>query len=612
MSYVSFLYHFIFLLLDYLFIGFLPVFFINTLVNKKINETIVYAITFSVPFVALLQILKVSLNLGTWQFNLTILLLNLSLIAIIIRKDKFKKLSQSLISIRISLLLGLLWGCLMWLLFYKAHFVNKNIYIDTFWNISIIQEFGRQFPPVFPLWQNTTQKFIYHFLPNIFFAGLISTTKISSFKIILECGTLLIWIMLGLILSQFSQKKQSICLALIGGFFAFCFSLSQYWSPLNAFVLHLSSAISNFFWGLPVFMGGIYLWLCNNLKRQQAFLKYNQVSYKHFILITLITLILLYTKGSSALALVILEFCSALTLLFLLFHRGIRRYSLVKIIYMGLMFLVSPLMLWYLSKFMIGNQTLSKGGQIVRSKFIGLSTDDFFISFLIINGFTCLLFYFLKKRKPVDYLLIGATGLNFFCYYYFTHHSYSEVYFIFNCVILNLYFLNYLGWFRIKQSIVPASLCIFLLGTLFFRTDFKLIPLLKFSETSRFVFDSNKYDTEEFSDLANIGKHINNNAWVLMPEANCKNLYLAAALGRRIFAQCPFEVQTENPQKNYDVQNNLIKTTNLSKTECDDILQKYQIEGVVIANPLLVQDNSCIGYYSATRANNYIFYDLKN
>jgi hypothetical protein len=98
--------------------------------------------------------------------------------------------------------------------------------------------------------------------------------------------------------------------------------------------------------------------------------------------------------------------------------------------------------------------------------------------------------------------------------------------------------------------------------------------------------------------------------WVMIPEANCSRGFYSAALGRRIFGECPVDEKGQNAPQVFADQMSFMKS-NVTREECSNILNRYNFKYVILTKRLNSDLRStCLRYADFIETKFYLFFKI--
>ncbi|MCB0420788.1 MAG: hypothetical protein KDD61_07315 [Bdellovibrionales bacterium] len=571
------------LLLINLVLGVIPCYYLLKYIGATKGITLAIAIGFSFFSVSIFHILALKL-VGTKPLFIFMTVFVVGLLISSIRK--FRNKSSEHMNLTGRALSGMVLGFFLWKMLARFHFKSGNVYRDTFWNLSLISELKKNFPPIYPMWYEAKGTFIYHYFADLYWAGLANFSNEDLFRVVLEFGPLYVWLCFGMILALAIPMKRYV----FGLAFAVFFSLllfTKTWTPIIGLALHLSGCTSTFFWGLPFLLSSVLFWSVIDKRRRRLSGTESSKLILYSFLIGLNTFVLTFFKGSSGFVLVTLEFSSLIHF----WIQKIRHQEKIKLksdfFYTSLGYAFSPCALLFVSKLMEGSSALLTQTEVVRDKLQGLEGATIFVPFIILFGISSFYLILLPRLRCVTTVIYGASLVNFVFYFLYTHHSYSEIYFIFNVFVLNIFFYISIYWKGLELK--KISIAVFLhtiLGLSFFLDYLTPYPVVKFMEFNRLIYDSKTYKDGEVEELRAFSRVLSNNSLVLVSGASCKIPFISASLESRVFAECLYSPDDALAEKRVGIQDRFALGSNMRPGECIEFLNKYPVTHVLLQNKL--------------------------
>ncbi len=518
-------------------------------------------------------------------------------------KNSFISL-RSVISNNVQrILTSALLATLSWSYFNVPSILKGNAYVDQVWNLALSQEFLRSIPPQYPMWKDASFHFIYHYVVNVYWAGVSATTGIEILDIIFKYSSLISWFYFILVLTLVARNKSTFQ-------FIFVFALSFFlfpnleWSPVRSYLLHISSCASNFLWGLPIFASFWTLWQVIAQKRFKD-LKKQKFTPLYIVPNFALTFALSFVKGTFGIAILVFEITFLIVKRKVLFDIIRTKGGALKIGIFALTSLALPMGVLLASKCMPGTAAIiTEGEQILRNKYSGMVNGSSVSLVIFLIAFVLLVSQAQKIRSIFTLSLPIFVAAHLSLYLLLTHATFSEYYFIFNIFILNMYILVSTSFDTLKKFIMPACLMV-LVFCIVYPGTFKVGSLISIPQIPISTIEAVKYTDSSYTTLAEIGLQVPENDWVWMPSTNCKNLKASAALNRRIFSECPY-LTTPQSTKNIEIENLL---TSGSTTQCAPLLRNFDVRYVILKRD---ESMKCIDTKFINQNSNYTLYEIKD
>lgn len=431
--------------------GVIPVLSLATLVGAK-NNIIIYSLGFAPVVIALANVLFVKSLLA---FIVLYIMLFLFFIHSVIKNgfDIYSSARENVVNIA----LGVAFGIGYWLYAFYPFTLNSSMYHDTIYNLAIISELKNNFPPIDSAWY-TGQARLYHFLTDLYFSGMSNISSLNVLRVV-EVGNLITcvftFIMLSFLFVRSKIKNILIFIAVV------VFQIASDWLPISALPGHLTGeAFSTFFWSLPIVIMLIFFWFdfydkyrMNHTQSLQGFVFFAVVSM-------LMVSVGFFSKVTIATILVGLEFYS-----FLRFVKERCIYTLSGCFYNFKMLSTYTFIPFsvILCAFIVSyfNADYSSGGM-----FFGLEIKDFqdFGSWNILWPFLAVYLFpisiLLLSRRFINSFklpLLFSSIFNFVLFFIFKHIGSSDIYFIFNAILLNALFIS---WSDVPKKLFMVILSI--------------------------------------------------------------------------------------------------------------------------------------------------------
>lgn len=405
--------------------GFLPLFLIlkSFKIESKLNT--ILSIGFIPVYFSIVNIILIAFNIE----NIMILKYLILIIPYIFVYKEIKSLfrlpnKNSLVNVFIpSIVVGFVFCNLV----FPDFFINKQLYPDVEFNLTLVQDLKSHFLPVDPNWK-TDKYLIYHFGGDIFIASLSNFLNLTIVQVY-KCGSIILSISIFLIIGYYAKKNvlENLIISLI----VLVFSFSNNWVVFNAFHSHISESGSTFFMSIPLFLACYVLWKTLDQDRFILSLK------KRILFSFILAFSIVFFKSTLIIIFILLEFISFIV--FVIKNRYLikdLKQFMLKILNFGIIPLFSFWALYLIS---------SKSGPM----FIGLEARDFhyfhswsiFFPLLMIFSTPLIFILFNFSATKINHItLLIVSILNLFIFLIVKHEGYSDLYFGFNIFLLNLLF----------------------------------------------------------------------------------------------------------------------------------------------------------------------------
>jgi len=540
------------------FVGIVPIYLILRKYHYSQEISIVIAIGYSPVIIAFLNILYISV----FKFNLYLNYLTIIIFYLWFfissynqHERKFKSIFLGFKNIIFPFCFSVTIGVLFWYLFKYENIKTGNIALDTLWNIAHVGELKNHFPPIDPHWF-TGQVFNYHYLTNLYFAGISNFINISALESLYSFASLFTTISIFIIISLISIR--SFILSILIFFILLLVNMAPGWTPFDSFYAHISYVSSTYFWSLPIFLSSIVIWIKFNEWRLIKFDKENLLFKDVFQIIIfwlVLTIVLVFSKGSHFAVIIFLEFFIFLKFSFTEKCWLIRnlKNKAIKL----LTFLLSPLIFILIIKNMFKDAVGYLNFGIEIRDFAFFNSWNILIPLFVTFNFTIIyVFISIKKKHKIPYEFLFAGFFNFLLFFIFRHEGYSDLYFIFNAFLSNLFLLILIKTSdqneikKLFEILISILATLFIVGMLNLFTNIKgvqIVDLEKSKEKSTYFqaynvmsyTDKTPHYFKYLPDLIKFRDKISKNALILVPQKvdykDVEGIFWASFLERRIW-----------------------------------------------------------------------------
>lgn len=417
-------------------VGFLPVFFLLLSFQIRTRNLFIISFALSPALVAVFNTINVVLGIqNTWLSYIIAGIINTMLIYILIRKKKIAIIYQVICKIKYRLFIGLLFGTAYWFLFFYPYYKIGLLDIDLGFNLSLISEFRNHFPPVVPFW-DTGGIMKYHYLTNMYFAGMINFTGLNIIQAVLKVGYLWNCIIIFIILSLVVRSR-----AIIACLIAFCcvlfLGVADSWPLMKSFHAHITGrTATTLFWSIPALLAAVYLWKQFDFKRNLISRGIGSVSWgnvlKVFLIILLAIFVLGFSKSTFLFLIISLEFISFIFFafknkLYLIVNLWIKKKELLS-------FTFIPIACFIFTRILSDKKSLLIPGIEMKDFYFFNSWNPIYP---LIAFYSIILIYYLlghNKKCIYPWIFMLAGFLNLVAYFLFVHSGGSDFYFGHNAV----------------------------------------------------------------------------------------------------------------------------------------------------------------------------------
>jgi hypothetical protein len=615
--------------------GFLPIFLILFYLKLDKVTSAIFSIGYAPVFISFINIIVVTLGIENsilkYSIPLTILALEIFLL-----KKKNISLHEILNVKKLikPFFIGILFGIGFWLVEFHIYEDQVKMYADVIWNLGFVNELKHHFPPVDPHWF-TGKIFIYHYLSNIYIAGISNFTGlnvVTTMKLVNFATAVSIFVILSLSVKAKSAFENLVLFVLV-----LFLNLSNRWINGYSLFSHISVwAASTFFWSLPVFITSIYFWMKLEEKRSE---------FNHVLLMILISfqvVILFFSKSSFLLVFIFLEFYAFIHKLTKVpFQRSDWFRESIKL---ALKYIYYPLFLIIILIVLpSGMDTLTPGFEIRDFQVFQSWNPLFpFISIFAVSIIILVLSYRFLKNFRWEFLF--ASFVNFVLFFILKHPGYSDCYFIYNAVFLIAFFLCYSDFSMKAVKFLTAYMLCGVILMCFSKIDVieGFTPLEYKTDLSNFLQPVDTLYLEEVEDCLALSEKLPDNCLIAAPKnADSRFFMYSALIGRRIWNENNLYVNStvneyslsetfqkkegfipgymkrkpliqdydtayskyinslkiedfpnlENSEKRYEIYNKFISVSQ-SDQECEELIRKYKWTHVIIRNDQLASINN--------------------
>ena len=512
-------------------IGFLPAFLISDLIKSiDTKAKIIFSLGFAPVLISIYNIINVLLNLEhSFMIYAIPVSIDIAVIIFSVLKRKTKTIEPSTNSRNLpGIITGFIFGISYWIISFYNCYKQGVLYPDITYNLGLVSELKLHFPPVDPHWFSG-QFLSYHYLTDLFIASISNFTRLDIIHS-MHCMNLFTSISIFILLSLFIENKhiERLIVFLATVFISFCYI----WPPIDSFYSHITGvSASTFFWSLPIFITSLYLWEYLNNNRFQIPLKYFS------IIVLLYLTFVFFAKGTLILVFVILEFLAFIKNELFSVRKYSKQYKL---------FIKNTL--YYLSYPLVCFLLIYLFGDISNTLVLGIEVRDFEIfgswnplyPLLAIYGITILVLLIeirnLKKFK-INFLICSI--LNFLLFLIYKHPGYSDLYFLFNAILLNSLFLIFSGMESplksVFISIIIINLVVFVFDIKKENRNFNTLEFNLNNITRERTWGDSIY-SRKISELIEISHKLPDNSLIVVPKnPNPRFFCYSAFLGRRIW-----------------------------------------------------------------------------
>ncbi|HEY0740068.1 MAG TPA: hypothetical protein VGD40_01350 [Chryseosolibacter sp.] len=438
-----------------------------------------------------------------------------------------------------TFLFGLIFGFAYWLLAFTSTFgEGVSLNFDVVWNLGFVAELKNHFPPKDPHWYQDSY-FIYHSLTNMFQAGLSNFAGIDTLAT-LKLANLLTALTLFICIALFITNDY-----VLPGLLIFVIllitSFAEEWTVFRAFHFHISNqAASTFYWSLPIFVTSLYVWQISDRLR-------HTLPMHHFALLVFAYAFTSYfAKGSFMSVFVALEFFSFIRFVV---QKKVWQPSFFKLhIREFISFAFCPA---FFALFAFLSQT-----NTTIAVFFGIETRDF-ANFNSWNPLLPLAAVYLpaallltisfRTLRAIRWDFLLCSLLNFFVFFVMKHEGYSDLYFAFNAILLNILFILSAD---IPRKLVNFFSAYLLCGfCLWYGVQADWIkgftPMkISFENVYHTTTSNGTIPTEELEEYQTLSNKLPANALIAAPAQSAARFFLYSAfLQRRIWNECPIYAQ---------------------------------------------------------------------
>lgn len=521
-----------------LILGFFPIYFALLRYPLARNSVIIFSLGLAPVLVALMQAMIVMLRLETSYWKYSIPLIVYFGVYYVFNKRKIESPTANHNYLP-ALIAGCLFGLAYWLIAFAPFPVDHFlVFPDTVWNFGLIAELKHHFPPKDPHWF-TDQYFVYHFITNIYLAGISNFTELNILATV-GGGNLITCISI-FVLIALSVRKGFVTGGLIIFSIILTASFAEDWSVFTSFHRHISSRDggTTFFWSIPIFLSCIHLWILLDERREK-------IGLSRFAALTFFSsLVAFYSKATYLTVFVLLEFISFCKYVYAkkLWHiTEIKRHFKVILSYV----LYPGFILLFISMSPGSSDMLILG--VETRDFINFGSWNPIFPFLAVYCTTLLFLVLeLKNLRPFRWEFILASLFNFVLFLVVKHKGYSDLYFAFNAILLNALFILF--------SLSTRSFLMYTLawlltwgGFVFLDSQKTLKGFTPYSLPVISIFPQIWSDTiprAEIREYLEFSTQLDNHAMIAAPQPEIDKYFLySALLGKRIWNECPTYVNT--------------------------------------------------------------------
>ena len=506
--------------------GFLPLFLILKSCKIENRLSVIFSIGFTPVYFSILNIILILLNIEN-SILLKYLILFFPYLFVI---KEIKKLfvmpnKYSFLNLFIpSLAVGLIYCNLV----FPDFFLNKQLYADVEFNLTLVQELKSHFLPVDPNWK-TDKYFIYHFGGDIFIASLSNFLNYSIVKIY-KSGLIFLSISIFIIIGYYVKKN--VLENLIISIIVLVFSFLNNWDFFISFHSHISECSSTFLMSIPVFLVSYFLWKEIDQKRMVMSFK------KRFLFSFILVFSVVFFKSTLIIIIILLELFSMI--LFIFKNRYLLKNLKVLIIKILNFTIIPILSFWAL--YLISSKNES-------TLFIGLESRDFYffhswsfyLPFIMIFSTSLIFIIFNFYSTKINHLfLLFTSAINLLIFLIVKHEGYSDLYFGFNILLINLlFYLEFETDYKLKKFI-SSYFCAYYIN---FSIDKSILNFPLNYDKKQFINslpDSN-IDNAYFKivdEYENIGKKLDKNVVLAVKDFGYKQFKFSAYMGVRTWNGC--------------------------------------------------------------------------
>lgn len=423
----------------YIIVGILPVFIFFLWKTKSLDQSLSWAAAGSgLPFIIIQCFVTLTgINLEI-LWIIPFILISSSLLFIIMKQGLLSEQNWNDFFGRLSA--GIIIGIIWWFFGFLPNILQMRAYSDVMWNTGNAAQFLHFFHIQDPHWVQEGS-LNYHFYSHRVIAGIGLVTGTELIQIVMKFISFITTINIAILVTA-KEFRKSVIFGIIGFVLVIILRPTTSWGPNLSFVMHMTGwAGSTYFWTLPITIGGILWWFKWDKIRYNYIFDDNKILKKVFtasILTLIIVVIITYSKASGAMVFIGLEFISFLFTSFKLIKSKLMCENYLKLIFfsISIIALIFADLLIFHNFFFHTNGDYNKLSVGWEAKDLAVLKGNIIIGIIATAGIPVMFAILVKKFSKKQMILLSVALLNFFLFVILTHPSFSDLFFMFNAIIL--------------------------------------------------------------------------------------------------------------------------------------------------------------------------------
>ncbi len=496
------------------------------------------------------------------------------------RFQSWRAIPNSLKGLAVSAVIGFS----LWSLFTYPSYFKDSFYVDTWWNVALTGEIKNNFPPIFPMWATDTTTFLYHYLPNLLIAGISRIASVPVAEMSFYYFPILVW--WTLCCTFFSGIKTSLEVATkLISLFTLCVFMNYSWNPIISYTLHLSHAASNFFWGLPIFVFLILMWI-RYLPLRMRFAGLSIVTKMTLSLtVILISIGLYFTKASTGLFFAIADLSIAPAYFF---WRKKRKISLPAAIITGLHLSLASFTIILPTLLFPSTKALTSSALIVRDKLSGFEGSTWaLILFFFIFPYAIFIFRRNSKWLTLIYQILFIAALNHVIIFsQISHPTFSEFYLVFNSFIVGVVLLSIIPAKKWAFKVAPTMGVFIFLSCTLLPLDFKAFNFNRQLNIIQDNYDSTSGYSDDTNDIVRFRALMDNSksSTIFNLVTTCQNPIVSSLLEKRTLFECPASIGDRDFISIQERKKETLNELKSSEVSCPSFIKDFPSTYLLVRN----------------------------